>query len=45
MPIKAGFTLAEWIARLTKGYVKATGKEPDGLAKSSSLNPAFLNVV
>ncbi len=33
MPIKAGFTLAEWIARLTKGYIKATGKEPDGLAK------------
>ena len=26
-------TLAEWIARLTKGYIKATGKQPDGLAK------------
>ena len=26
-------TLAEWIARLTKGYKKATGKEPDGLDK------------
>ena len=26
-------TLAEWIIRLTKGYKKATGKEPDGLAK------------
>ena len=33
MAIKAGFTLAEWIARLTKGYFKATGKQPDGLAK------------
>ena len=27
------FTLAQWIARLTKGYVKYTGKQPDGLAK------------
>ena len=27
------FTLAEWIARLTKGYIKYTGKKPDGLAK------------
>ena len=26
-------TLAEWIARLTKGYIKYTGKKPDGLAK------------
>ena len=26
-------TLAQWIARFTKGYIKATGKEPDGLAK------------
>ena len=25
-------TLAQWIARLTKGYIKATGKQPDGLA-------------
>ena len=33
MAIKAGFTLAQWIARLTKGYFKATGKKPDGLAK------------
>ena len=33
MAIKAGFTLAEWIARLTKGYFKATGRQPDGLAK------------
>jgi len=31
--IKAGLTLAEWIARLSKGYVKFTGKQPDGLAK------------
>ena len=27
------FTLPQWIIRLTKGYIKATGKEPDGLAK------------
>ena len=27
------FTLAQWIARLTKGYIKFTGKKPDGLAK------------
>ena len=27
------FTLAQMIARLTKGYVKYTGKQPDGLAK------------
>ena len=27
------FTLAQWIARLSKGYLKATGKKPDGLAK------------
>jgi len=27
------FTLAQWIARLTKGYIKATGKKPGGLAK------------
>ena len=27
------FTLAQWIARLTKGYIKVTGKKPDGLAK------------
>ena len=33
MAIKAGFTLAEWILRLTKGYTKATGKKPDGLIK------------
>ena len=26
------FTLPQWIARLTKGYIKATGKQPDGLA-------------
>ena len=26
-------TLAEWILRLTRGYFKATGKQPDGLAK------------
>ena len=27
------FTLPQWIARLTKGYIKFTGKEPDNLAK------------
>ena len=26
-------TLAQWIARLTKGYIKFTGKKPDKLAK------------
>ena len=26
-------TLLEWIARLTKGYIRFTGKKPDGLAK------------
>ena len=25
-------TLAQWILRLTKGYIKYTGKKPDGLA-------------
>ena len=27
------FTLAQWIARLTKGFIKFTGKKPDKLAK------------
>ncbi len=27
------FTFAQWVARLSKGYFKATGKKPDGLAK------------
>ena len=26
-------TLAQWILRLTKGYIKYTGKKPDGLVK------------
>ena len=26
-------TLAQWIARLTKGYIKFTGKKPDKLSK------------
>ena len=26
-------TLLEWIARLTRGYIRHTGKKPDGLAK------------
>ena len=26
-------TLAQWILRLTKGYIRHTGKQPDGLAK------------
>ena len=33
MPIKAGFTFAELVARLTRGYIKATGQQPDNLAK------------
>jgi len=33
MAIKGVFTFAEWVARLTKGYIKATGKQPDNLAK------------
>ena len=33
MAIKGAFTFAEWVARLTRGYIKATGKEPDNLAK------------
>ena len=33
MAIKGVFTFAEWVARLTKGFIKATGKEPDNLAK------------
>ena len=32
MAIKAGITFVEWVARLTKGYTKFTGKKPDGLA-------------
>ena len=27
------FTLTQWIARLTKGYIKFTGKKPDKLAQ------------
>ena len=27
------FTLPQLIARLTKGYIKYTGKQPDGLAQ------------
>ena len=27
------FTFAQWVARLSKGYLKATGKTPDKLAK------------
>ena len=33
MAIKGVFTFLEWVQRLTKGYVKHTGKQPDGLAK------------
>ena len=33
MAIKAGITFVEWVARLTKGYTKYTGKPPDNLAK------------
>ena len=31
--IRFGMTLMEMISQLTKGYVKATGKQPDNLAK------------
>ena len=31
--IKFGMTLMEMISQLTKGYVKATGKQPDNLAR------------
>jgi hypothetical protein len=27
------FTFAQWVARLSRGYFKATGKKPDGLIK------------
>ena len=33
MAIKGVFTFLEWVQRLTKGYVKHTGKQPDNLAK------------
>ncbi len=42
--IKAGLTLAEWIARLSKGYLKHTGKQPDGLAKIKIQMEAAENV-
>ena len=38
------FTFAQWVARLTKGYFKATGKKPDGLAKIKIQLPRFLNL-
>ena len=31
--IKFGMTIAEMIAQLTKGFMKATGRKPDGLEK------------
>ena len=31
--IRFGMTLMELIGQLTRGYVKATGKQPDNLAK------------
>ena len=33
MAIKGAFTFAEMVARLTRGYIKATGQQPDNLAK------------
>ena len=31
MAIKFGMTLAEMIVQLTKGFIRATGRNPDGL--------------
>ena len=31
--IKFGMTIAEMIAQLPKGFIKATGRKPDGLEK------------
>ena len=31
--IKFGMTIAEMITQLTKGFIKATGRKPDGLEK------------
>ena len=31
--IKAGMTIAEAIAQLTRGFIKAMGRKPDGLEK------------
>ena len=33
MAIKGAFTFAEMVARLIRGYTKATGRQPDNLAK------------
>ena len=33
MALKGAFTFLEMVARLTRGYTKATGKQPDNLAK------------
>ena len=33
MAIKGAFTFAEMVLRLTRGYIKATGQQPDNLAK------------
>jgi len=41
MAIKFGMSLAEMIAQLTRGFIKATGKEPDSLAKIKIQQEAF----
>ena len=33
MAIKGAFTFLEMVARLTRGFIRETGKQPDGLAK------------
>ena len=33
MALKGAFTFLEMVKRLTRGFVRETGKQPDGLAK------------
>ncbi len=41
MAIKFGMSLAEMIAQLTRGFIKATGKQPDRLSKLKIKMEAF----
>ncbi len=41
MAIKFGMPLAEMIAQLTRGFIKATGKKPDKLAELKIRMEAF----
>ena len=41
MAIKFGMSLAEMIAQLTRGFIKATGRKPDPLAKIKIQQEAF----